>query len=118
MNSNTTTSEARANSCKALDARVCPPWPPAENLLCTEAALVFHGWVRQRASRYFNKVPKRMRDYQIRWRPQDGAHYYIQQLLRALTTTSKSLLLTLHHAWKEGEAFNWSKGARCTLALD
>jgi hypothetical protein len=95
-----------------------PTWTAATDLLCTEAAVIFHDWVRTRAYTHFKLFPKRMRTYTIMWGPQDGSHFYVQGLLRALTTTSKSLILVLQHVWRGQQAFNWSKGAKCTLLAD
>jgi hypothetical protein len=97
-------------------------WVPATDGLCSVAATMFHEWVRKDGYRFYSWAPKKMFIYNERWGAQNGAHFYIQQLMRALTTTSKSLLLLVGHVWSgqghrapHERAFNWSKGAQCTL---
>ena len=97
-------------------------WVPATDGLCSVAATVFHEWVRKNGRSYYKWAPKKMLVYNPRWGANDGAHHYIQQLMRALTTTSKSLLLLVGQVWSgKGyrapyeRAFNWSKGASCRL---
>ena len=97
-------------------------WVPATDGLCSVAATVFHEWVRKNGRSYYKWAPKKMLVYNPRWGANDGAHHYIQQLVRALTATSKSLLLLVGQVWSgKGyrapyeRAFNWSKGASCRL---
>jgi hypothetical protein len=54
MNSSIDASGVIADNFTALGVRAHPTWAAATNLLCTEAALVFHEWVRKSALTHFS----------------------------------------------------------------